>query len=756
MEHTGAKQWFEQIKESLFGDIPAITGAAIFRAAECAIRFVSSFLLANAQVFGSWRPFAIAMAAASGTGAEGFFALLGASAGFILLGGLSGGVKHVSISSLVYAVSFVLKGLHWTRKKFFHPALAGGITALISFVFLLDDGISPGGVVMLLGEVGAVAGCTYLFAEALTDSSSVPGKTGLFLMAAGLLAALSPIKLMGLISLGRMAACFAVLTAAQAGGWTVGAAIGAAAGAAVDLSSGGPAFFSLSFGLGGLIAGLLRSRKKYPGALAFLVTMGICLLWQAETAPVAALFETFGMCSLFMLLPQELLPADRQKDSEGKTAARLAVRRLTDMAAVFTELFESMTAALSPENTGSTSTASVFDRTAERVCKRCVMNHVCWQRDGEATRSALNDASLHFNRRGQAEASDFPTWFSSRCKNMPKFVAVLNEEIVALDYRRRYEKLASQDRQLVANQYGELAKMLDKAAQKASFGPVSESKLNRRVEKYLKTIDMDVSSRVYRDGFGRLCIEMDSTGAGVAAELKEGLSSVVGTALTDPRQVAGGVIFAEKERLTPKVGVASKCRRDEDACGDYGTWFRDSDGQLFLILSDGRGTGAQAETESRSAVRVLERLLRAGAEPESAVRTLDSAYVLRGGGGGFATVDLMAVDLFSGKTTAIKWGAAPSYIRSGGYVTRMGEPSPPPGTGGDYEKTELILKEGDFIVMCSDGVADRDSDDWVRRLIEQYEGTSPRELAAQLAAVAEQTRGAGDDITVMAMTIEEC
>ncbi len=754
MENTGVKQWFEQLKEGLLGDIPPVTGAAIFRAAECTIRFVASFLLANARVLGSWRPFAIAMAAASGVGIEGFCALMGAAAGFALLGGLTGGAKHVSITVLVSALSFVLKGLRWCETRLFRPLLAGTITAIIGFVFLLDQGVSPGGVIMLLGESGAVAGCTYLFAQALADNGSVSGKAGLFLLAAGLLAALSPIELMGFISIGRMIGCFLVLLAAHGGGWSIGAAIGVAAGSAIDLSTGGTGLFSLSFGLGGLAAGLLKSQKRYPGVLAFLTVVGICLLWQAKTAPVAALFESFGMCTLFMLLPSELLPREhREKDSEKKTAARLAVRRLTDMAMVFAELFESVSSALKSENSGSTSTASVFDRTAERVCKRCVMNHVCWQRDGEATRSALNDASIRFSRRGQADAADFPGWFSSRCKNMPKFVAVLNEEIAALDYRRRYEKLASQDRQLVADQYGELAKMLDRAAQRAAAGPSGEVRLSRRVEKYLKTLDMDMGSRAYRDGLGRLCVELDGTEAGAAAELQTGLSAIVGTELRGPRQVAGGVIFTEKERFTPMVGVAAKCRKEEEVCGDYGTWFRDSDGQLFLILSDGRGSGELAQAESQSAVRVLERLLRAGAEPESAVRTLDSAYILRGGGGGFATVDLLAVDLFSGKTTAIKWGAAPSYIRSQGQVTRLGEPSPPPGTGGEYEKTELILQEGDFFVMCSDGVADRDSDGWVRQLIGQYEGTSPRELATRLAAVAEQTRGAGDDITVMAMTV---
>ena len=65
-------------------------------------------------------------------------------------------------------------------------------------------------------------------------------------------------------------------------------------------------------------------------------------------------------------------------------------------------------------------------------------------------------------------------------------------------------------------------------------------------------------------------------------------------------------------------------------------------------------------------LRLLERFLRAGVEPEAALRTLNDAMTLRGAETGtFTTIDLVRLDLQSAQATVYKYGAAPSYLKHG-------------------------------------------------------------------------------------------
>ena len=84
---------------------------------------------------------------------------------------------------------------------------------------------------------------------------------------------------------------------------------------------------------------------------------------------------------------------------------------------------------------------------------------------------------------------------------------------------------------------------------------------------------------------------------------------------------------------------------------------------LYILLCDGMGSGVAASRESKLAIRLLERFLKAGVDPESALKTLNSALALRNEEeGGFTTVDLLRLDLFTGEGALYKFGAAPTYI----------------------------------------------------------------------------------------------
>jgi len=75
--------------------------------------------------------------------------------------------------------------------------------------------------------------------------------------------------------------------------------------------------------------------------------------------------------------------------------------------------------------------------------------------------------------------------------------------------------------------------------------------------------------------------------------------------------------------------------------------------------------------------------------------------------------------------------------------------------GVSFEKSTLTLKEGDWLVMMSDG-ATAAGVDWIAQELEAYQGDDPAELAQKLtrAARLRRTDGRRDDITVICAVME--
>ena len=150
------------------------------------------------------------------------------------------------------------------------------------------------------------------------------------------------------------------------------------------------------------------------------------------------------------------------------------------------------------------------------------------------------------------------------------------------------------------------------------------------------------------------------------------------------------------------------------------------------------GTGAEARADAEAAIALLRQLLCLQMPPDEALQLLNEAYVLRGDGC-FSTVDLLQLDLTSGEGLLYKWGAAPSFLRLGANVKKIGTASPPPGLGvGEKHRAECVrlsLQRGEQLVLTTDGVPEG--------ALEQYLRTcgalSPRELAAGAVACASES-----------------
>ena len=135
----------------------------------------------------------------------------------------------------------------------------------------------------------------------------------------------------------------------------------------------------------------------------------------------------------------------------------------------------------------------------------------------------------------------------------------------------------------------------------------------------------------------------------------------------------------------------------------------------------------------------------------------------------FATVDLTVIDRQSCRARFYKMGAATSFIMRQGRVRKIKGAALPVGIIPRLRLTHIsaVLKEGDLIVMVSDGITDADRKDpeacWLCDYLSQniYRDNfdvgrlSARQIAADILTEAETRYGGRerDDLTVAAALI---
>ena len=149
-------------------------------------------------------------------------------------------------------------------------------------------------------------------------------------------------------------------------------------------------------------------------------------------------------------------------------------------------------------------------------------------------------------------------------------------------------------------------------------------------------------------------------------------------------------------------------------------------GSRALILSDGMGKGIKAAAGSRLVVTRLRRNLKAGMPVAAAIKEVNRYMIEQAEGADmseeFATVDLTVIDRQSRRARFYKMGAATSFIMRGGRVRKIKGTALPVGIIPKLRLTHIsaVLKEGDLIVMVSDGITDADRNDLEARWLCDY------------------------------------
>ena len=749
--------------------------AAAMRLSGCLVRFLLTAVLSGAEILDGHALFALSAVGVCKPGLEGLSALLGAALGYLTFRGFVEGLRYIAACMMIYAVSLALGEFQIYRRRWFMPAICAALNGLVGFVYQSAVGWNRTDTVGFVTEVVLTAGTVYFFRLAFNlMEENRPGgvvtvqqTVGILVLGAAIMLTLARVTVADRYSLGRVLCVLAVMIAGWKGGVGIGAAAGVAAGLAMDLSSGTAPYYALAYAFPGLVTGIFSGQGKLLCALAYVMSGGAAMLWSGGNSASSHIYEIIAGTVIFLILPDKvlrrlsaLIRQDKTQRME-ESARQYAARKLGRTAEAFRAVSGDLSAAFPGYTANDGDASRVFDRAAERVCGKCKQRERCWQQEYQSTKTALSDALVPMMDRGEGVREDFPAHFSGRCVQFEVFLRAVNRELMALLYRRRYDSRVQESRAAVCAQYGQLAGMLERTAAELAKEPAVDVPGQRLVRQRMAALGLEGRCTVWKDEYGHLQIEVEGPGAEqlARAEEVETLSALLETPLRSAEESGGMAHLVQKEPLRAVAGVAAADREGQSVSGDAGAWFKDDSGKLNVVLCDGMGSGPEAREDSDCALSLLEKFLRAGLTPEETLSTVGEALALRGEAqGGFTTVDLLQLDLYTGRGAVYKLGAAPTYLKKGTAVERLEGAALPAGVtmeSGEPDRFVLKLEAGDCVVMVSDGVTSGRDDDWLKELVGSFDGLSPRVLADCILQESGRREGRGDDRTVMVLKVEQ-
>ncbi len=215
--------------------------------------------------------------------------------------------------------------------------------------------------------------------------------------------------------------------------------------------------------------------------------------------------------------------------------------------------------------------------------------------------------------------------------------------------------------------------------------------------------------------------------------------------------------FLSDDKFVLGIGMAESYKSQNIVSGDSMLQIRLKDGKYLVALSDGMGTGKQANESSTKALELLENLLLSGFDKNTSIELL-TASLIQQNTEMFATLDIAIIDLYQGNIEMMKSGACPTYIKHNKKVQLIKSASLPAGIveQSNLQVFDREIENGEILLMCTDGILDsnieyKNKELWVKYLLEDIETNNTKKIADLVLneAIDNNFGKAKDDMSVI-------
>lgn len=576
------------------------------------------------------------------------------------------------------------------------------------------------------------------------------------------------------LSIGRIISALLILIAARYGNVSAGAVLGIACAVCAALANNSlPLPVMLCFS--GLMAGVFSDIGKIGQTLAFLASSLIgAAIYGFNNQSIGLLIECIIGAVIYLVLPKTAcvgfgkLFAGRVTVIKPDGLKKGLTMRLKFAANALLDVSNTAhTVAGELSKINSPDFKSIIHKIECEACKGCSLQMYCWETKYDQTFAAVIDMTKGVKQNQTPLSSLTDSEFKGRClrpENVGNAVyKYYSEYAQAISAEKRIEEI----RGVVSDQFGGLSSMLSELAQEFDTDERFDAVTAGRVASALKNINIIVKECGVRlDKNDRMTVEIRVKSGGDTvlnrAGIMHALSCCCDRDFDPPCITTSGedtfISAAEHAVYTAEVGAAQICSNNGAVCGDAYDYFFDGKGNLIMLLSDGMGTGGRAAVDSAMASKIMSRLIKSGFGFDSALKILNSSMLFKSTDESTATIDIVSLDLFTGKTHLLKAGAAPTLVRRGGKASKAQSSSLPAGIlrGINFDKAVITLKKDDIILMLSDGAV-ANGTEWISAELESWTVGSAQALAQRISECAHRRRTDNhqDDITVLAAIIQK-
>lgn len=731
--------------------------------------FLALLMELGSSVFSAAPPSA-ALAAGLGGAASGFCAMAGGALG-ALLHGMPEGLSGLGAIGIVFAARMI-PDLGRPRLR----AAERCVAAVIAVFFSRVSEAASASELLSVIVAAAVSGAFALCVCALTDNAKKTDRRtflGISENGSPKTAAFSCVLLAGIfmtlgaldytyINIGRVIFGFAALALSAGRGVSKPAAIAPML-CGLCLSMGGAVGAGAAVTAASSLASVVFTRRgKLVRAVGFVCMCAAGMLASGvDEGGFRILTESAVSGALFAAVPLDRLCAPESAFSD-KGVAVMIHERLNFAADAIAGIGSGISAAADVlDRKYSQNVGDVADRAADRACRSCPNSMICWGSKYEIFRKEFG--RLVTQLRTGFELTEFS--LSAECAEIcvnsagvvkaisaeySRYVSAMADERRVRELRRIYTDHLSGVRDILRDM-GSLNMQLLAADRDLTAEERAEKLLAENgVERPRAFVMQDKNGKLRFEAYGASEPRVTREYLGTL------LSRAIGCELELP-EIGGAnerfrITAAERTRLSAKIGAYQLARGDNRVCGDCYECFTGADGALYIVLSDGMGTGSRARVDSTMACSVMSKLLKSGVPLSAALETVNTVLMVKSADESFATLDICKIDLSSGECAVYKAGASTTYIKSDDRLIRAALSSPPAGTGGrlTVPAQRFGVKKGDVIVMMTDGAVP--DEQWLSR--ELSKRADPSALSERIAKAARSAEnGRSDDISVIAVAV---